>query len=186
MCGTCGRPAAERKKLNLDQNGCRRKRGRVWAPTLARYADGGHRLWVLGDWIWCTKCGGYANRVPRKFAKRCTAQIENCGKNTLRWFRVGRCFSRTASSHPSGQSGRGRGARSRPAGRHAPTPRDCPWPDHRGRAEFGASRKLATTSDPFAAADTESCSGDEVRNSGAPLWPRHGDRLAWAVSVRAF
>ena len=53
-------------------------------------AAGAHSLWTSGDWVWCTRCGGYANRVPRKLRTLYTAKIELCGRRALKWLREGR------------------------------------------------------------------------------------------------
>ena len=53
-------------------------------------AAGAHSLRTSGDWVWCTRRGGYANRVPRKLRTLCTAKIELCGQRALRWLREGR------------------------------------------------------------------------------------------------
>ena len=66
----------------------RGKRGKVMVHTEGEFAVDGHRLWILGGWIWCTKCGGYANRMPRKLRTLCTVRIEGCGAKALRWLRA--------------------------------------------------------------------------------------------------
>ena len=60
-CETCGKPATTRAKLTTGKNTCRGKRGKVMVHTEGEYAIDGHRLWTLGDWVCCTKCGAYAN-----------------------------------------------------------------------------------------------------------------------------
>ena len=67
--------------------------------TEGEYAVDGHRLWILGDCVWCTKCGGYANRVPRKLRTFCTAKNRKCGEKALRWLKAGRSPEKNARPH---------------------------------------------------------------------------------------
>ena len=73
--------------LENDKRGCKGTWAVVFAPFEGEYTEDVHRLWTLGSWIWCTKCGGYATRVPKKLATGCTNVIEKCRQNALRWLK---------------------------------------------------------------------------------------------------
>ena len=51
--------------------------------ALGKTAARAHLLWISSDWVWCTRCGRYANRVPRKLRTTRAAKVGWCGHRAL-------------------------------------------------------------------------------------------------------
>ena len=134
------------------------------------------------------------DRVPRKLRAPCTAKIEACGKNALRWFRVGRSplpphgliapFGtkpcRAWSATPTGQ---------RTDGVIEVSDSDDDAAAHHAMAAGFRGAILARidgAASPLAAsASLDDLEGD-ADETAAQARPGHDERLAWAVSARAY
>ena len=125
----------------------------------------------------------------------CTAKIESCGKNKLRWLRVGMWpLKPHARVAPDGTKPTGAWSAEPPGRRAQPGADATDDSDEEAVPVNGLAAEqnrevvdsIDTLSDPFASARDDASRGDEHWNLGAPLWSRPGDRLAWAASVRVF
>ena len=153
-----------------DKRGCKGIRGEVCAPYQGEYAAGGHWLWVYGNWIWCTKCEGFANRVPRKLTTACTQEIERCGKYALRWLKGGRApYQPHGEIAPFGTRPVRAWAAEPPGRRDAAN--DLPAEEVLDRQASEVLFKIMASTQVFETNPSDSDELGEDRNVVAPAWP---------------
>ena len=63
--------------------------------------DGIHDLWIYDDFVYCTRCGGFAQSKAVKLRVACTGHLTQGGKTALSWFRRGRSPYRIAIAQHS-------------------------------------------------------------------------------------
>ena len=159
--------------------------------TEGEFAVDGRHLWILGDCIWCTKCGGYANRVPRKPRTLCTTKIEGCGARALRWLRAGRSPLKPHGLIAPFGTQPSQAWNAKPPGADSTVDVGDSDDDAAEQRAIVAGfigsllARIDAAAAPGGAGPVDSDTDRAADDYAAQTWPGLDDRTAWAVSARA-